>query len=114
MGKRAGLRHADPKPGRTVPAFKILTLNLPGILAALGRKTLRFVPTAAPPPMLLTIAHHGEMAMDYYLKALKIIEDRIGKDIIVFVFSDDPEWCAFNFKLPYEMCTEGRPTPVEP
>ena len=63
-GKRAGLRHADPRPGRTAPAFHILTFPWPGTIAVLGRKTLRFVPTAAPPPMLLAIAHQGEMAME--------------------------------------------------
>ena len=63
-GQRAGLRHVDPRPGRAAPAFKILTLSWPGILASLGRKTLRFFPTAAPSPMLLAIAHHGEMAME--------------------------------------------------
>lgn len=48
---------------------------------------------------------HGMLGMDYYLKALALIENRVEPH--VFVFSDEPEWVRENFKIPYEMTVAG-------
>ena len=45
------------------------------------------------------IKYHGQMTSDYYVKALDEIRKQVP-DPHVFVFSDDPEWCKSNFKLP--------------
>jgi hypothetical protein len=38
--------------------------------------------------------------MDYYREAAALVAARVP-DPVFFVFSDDPEWCEVNFKLPY-------------
>jgi hypothetical protein len=48
---------------------------------------------------------HGVLSMEYYNKALSIISQHI--DPMVFVFSDDPHWCAREFKIPYEFVVAG-------
>lgn len=50
--------------------------------------------------------HGGMLPMDYYLKALSIIQEQVS-DPHVFVFSDDVEWCEANFKLPCRMTIAG-------
>lgn len=53
----------------------------------------------------VTTPFHGVLPMDYYLKASALIAEKVDNPHF-FVFSDDPEWCMENFKLPYptEVC----------
>jgi hypothetical protein len=44
--------------------------------------------------------YHGLLPMDYYREAAALLAARVP-DPVFFVFSDDPEWCEANFKLPY-------------
>ncbi len=48
-------------------------------------------------------AAHGTCDLAYYQRAVAHLVDRIGKDIVVFAFSDDPEWVAENLKLPVDV-----------
>jgi hypothetical protein len=43
------------------------------------------------------IETHGIASLEYYYEAIKILKEKIGSDITVFVFSDDVEWCESNF-----------------
>lgn len=43
--------------------------------------------------------HHGNLDLEYYSKALKMVKENCSKDFEVFVFSDDLEWCRANLKL---------------
>ena len=45
------------------------------------------------------IQTHGVPNMSFYYDALKIIKEKIGGEISVFVFSDDIEWSQVNFKI---------------
>lgn len=42
--------------------------------------------------------HHGNLGIDYYTNALKLLTDT-HKEIKVFVFSDDLNWCKENLKI---------------
>ncbi|MDE2018759.1 MAG: alpha-1,2-fucosyltransferase [Patescibacteria group bacterium] len=42
---------------------------------------------------------HLVIPMSYYEKAVAIIKERAGKDIGIYVFSDDIEWCRTNMKF---------------
>jgi hypothetical protein len=42
-----------------------------------------------------TTVTHGLMPLDYYAAAVKHIQTQVP-DVIVFVFSDEPEWCEEN------------------
>lgn len=53
----------------------------------------------------LTSDYHGVLSMDYYMRALNTIAEKV--DPVVFVFSDEPEWCKINFKIPYPMIVAG-------
>jgi hypothetical protein len=44
--------------------------------------------------------YHMVLPMEYYREAAALIAAKVP-DPIFFVFSDDPEWCEANFKLPY-------------
>ena len=44
--------------------------------------------------------YHVLLPMDYYREAAALIAARMSNPVF-FVFSDDPEWCETNFKLPY-------------
>ena len=46
--------------------------------------------------------HHGNLNVDYYANALKIIKDT-HKNSEVFLFSDDLDWCKDNLKLDNEI-----------
>ena len=48
-----------------------------------------------------TNEHHGTCDAEYYAKALEHIVTMIGKDIRVFIFSDDIAWVKENLILPY-------------
>ena len=40
---------------------------------------------------------HGIPSMVYYQNALNYLEEKVGNDIHLYVFSDDIEWCKQNF-----------------
>ena len=46
---------------------------------------------------------HGTCDLSYYNKAVDYLKKRIGKDIKVFAFSDDPSWVLENLKLPVDI-----------
>lgn len=48
----------------------------------------------------VTTPFHGLLPMEYYQRAAELIASRVP-DPHFFVFSDDPEWCLENFRLPY-------------
>jgi len=50
--------------------------------------------------------HHGVLPMDYYREAAALIAAQVP-DPVFFVFSDEPEWCEANFKLPYRTTIAG-------
>ena len=50
--------------------------------------------------------YHVVLPMDYYREAAALIAARVP-DPVFFVFSDDPEWCEANFKLPYHTTIAG-------
>jgi len=45
-------------------------------------------------------SYHVVLPMEYYREAAALIAAQVP-DPVFFVFSDDPEWCEANFKLPY-------------
>jgi len=44
-----------------------------------------------------TSAYHGNMGLDYYRAAMKMVSDRYMGMEAFFVFSDDTEWCRREF-----------------
>jgi len=44
---------------------------------------------------------HNVCSTDYYLHGLNKVQELLGKDIQVFVWSDDNKWTIENFKPPY-------------
>jgi hypothetical protein len=50
--------------------------------------------------------YHVLLPMDYYREAAALIAAKVA-DPLFFVFSDDPEWCEANFKLPYRTTIAG-------
>ena len=50
--------------------------------------------------------YHVVLPMDYYREAGALIAAKVA-DPVFFVFSDEPEWCAANFKLPYRTTIAG-------
>jgi hypothetical protein len=44
---------------------------------------------------------HGVLPMSYYEEGLSLVKRWLGEDPIVFLMSDDPEWCKTNWNLPY-------------
>jgi hypothetical protein len=57
-------------------------------------------------------AHLGGLEASYYERAAETIADAVG-DIRLFVFSDEPAWCAEALRFPYETTIVERPLPVE-
>lgn len=51
-------------------------------------------------------SYHRLLPHEYYLAALEKISEHVT-DPIIFVFSDEPEWCRQNFKIPYETVYAG-------
>lgn len=49
---------------------------------------------------------HGVLSQDYYDRASAFIATKVDSPVI-FVFSDEPDWCAQNFRLPYETVIAG-------
>jgi hypothetical protein len=50
--------------------------------------------------------YHVVLPMDYYREAAALIAAKVP-DPVFFIFSDDPEWCEANFKLPYHTTVVG-------
>jgi hypothetical protein len=50
--------------------------------------------------------YHVVLPMDYYREAAALIAAKVP-DPVFFIFSDDPEWCEANFKLPYPTTIAG-------
>jgi hypothetical protein len=50
--------------------------------------------------------YHVVLPMDYYREAAALIAAKVS-DPVFFVFSDEPEWCEANFKLPYHTTIAG-------
>jgi hypothetical protein len=48
---------------------------------------------------------HGVLTSDYYLKALEIVAKQVNP--FVFIFSDDPQWCQTQFRIPYDSLVSG-------
>jgi hypothetical protein len=44
--------------------------------------------------------NHVVLPMEYYREAAALIAAKVT-DPVFFIFSDEPEWCEANFKLPY-------------
>ena len=42
---------------------------------------------------------HGIIPLSYYHDAIKLISN-INKDLSIYIFSDDPDWCRKNLKIP--------------
>lgn len=40
---------------------------------------------------------HGLLGLDYYLKAINLVEEKVGFEDVYF-FTDDPKWVSENFK----------------
>lgn len=47
------------------------------------------------------IQTHGIPSIEYYHKALELLQQKIGNELELFVFSDDIPWCEKNFKTPF-------------
>jgi len=43
---------------------------------------------------------HGTCDLAYYERAVGHLVNRLGKDIVIFAFSDDPGWVSKNLRLP--------------
>ena len=56
-----------------------------------------------------TNEHHGTCGPEYYAKALEYIASKIGKEITVFIFSDDIEWVKQNMPIPYPVTYVSSP-----
>lgn len=50
--------------------------------------------------------YHTVLPMDYYNEAAALIAAKVN-DPVFFIFSDEPEWCETNFKLPYPTTIGG-------
>jgi len=50
--------------------------------------------------------NHVVLPMDYYREASALIAGKVS-DPVFFVFSDDPDWCEANFKLPFTTTIVG-------
>lgn len=48
-------------------------------------------------------AAHGLCDLEYYTNAVNHLINKIGKDLKVFAFSDDPDWVFKNLKLPIDI-----------
>ncbi len=48
------------------------------------------------------IKTHGVTDLKYYMDALNLLEQKLGNELELFVFSDDIEWCELNFKTHFK------------
>ena len=58
---------------------------------------------------LKTNQHHGTCNAEYYSKALQLMSSKIGKDLNIFVFSDDIAWVKENMPIPYPVTYVSTP-----
>ena len=56
--------------------------------------------------------YHVVPPMEYYGEAAALIAAQVP-DPVFFVFSDEPDWCEVNFKLPYHTTIVGNDRTVE-
>ncbi|MFZ2038574.1 MAG: alpha-1,2-fucosyltransferase [Minisyncoccia bacterium] len=49
-----------------------------------------------------TKAFHGSCDIEYYKKGLEVVTNKIGKNIEIFVFSDDIDWAKTNLSFAYQ------------
>ena len=78
-----------------------------------GLKTLSKIKAAGNRSVFLTVRRtdyvnsdfHNVLSKDYYDKAISIIAKKV--DPIIFIFSDEPEWCKENMNLGYETIIGG-------
>lgn len=83
-------------------------------LTSKGEATLTKIKEAGDRSVFLTIRRtdyvtnefHGVLSRQYYDNALKIIAKDV-KDPIIFIFSDEPQWCEENMDLGYESYVAG-------
>jgi hypothetical protein len=47
--------------------------------------------------------HHGNLDISYYQRAVRVVKDYCSKEIEIFVFSDDLEWCKENLTFDEQM-----------
>jgi len=79
-----------------------------------GKRTLDLIHKAGDRSVFLTVRRtdylknnfHGVLSAEYYDKALSYISNYIENPVI-FIFSDEPEWCEKNMKLKYESHVAG-------
>lgn len=79
-----------------------------------GKETLRQIQAAGYRSVFLTVRRtdyvgstfHGQLSIEYYLRALDILSAKVPTPEI-FVFSDDPEWCRENIRFPYKTTIAG-------
>jgi len=45
-------------------------------------------------------ATHGSVGPDYYARGIGELEARLGRELELFVFSNDPDWCRETLSLP--------------
>lgn len=83
-------------------------------LSANGQEMEQRIKAAGDKSVFLTVRRtdytrtdfHGVLTMGYYLQAAEIIAAQVP-DPQIFVFSDEPEWCKDNFRLPYKTVVAG-------
>lgn len=46
---------------------------------------------------------HGTCDLNYYLMAVNLLIEKLGNNIVIFAFSDDPDWVKENLKLPVKI-----------
>ena len=71
-----------------------------------AKQTLQMIRSAGPRSTFLTIRRtdylnsdfHGVLPLSYYVAALNKIAEKV--DPIIFVFSDEPDWCEGNIRFP--------------
>lgn len=51
----------------------------------------------------VTKAVHGVCNIEYYCKAVELLLQSVDNPYL-FIFSDDPNWCATNLRLPFPAC----------
>jgi hypothetical protein len=93
--------------------YELQDLFMPGDLTPQTDKMAQKIVNKGQRSVFLTVrrtdyvgnTYHGEMTMDYYNAALKIISERV--DPYVFVFTDDIPWVRDNFRIPYDMEIAG-------
>jgi len=79
-----------------------------------GQATLRLILAAGGNSVFLTIRrtdyknsdYHGVLGPEYYERAMNVLTAKVPNPVI-FVFSDEPEWCQENIRFPYKTVVAG-------